>query len=235
MFYLDILIIIPAFNEEKSITSVISQIRLHIPEADILVINDGSTDSTGERAKAAGANVVNLPFNLGIGGAMQTGYLYARYNNYDIAIQVDGDGQHDPSYIHQLIKPVLEDYADMVIGSRYIQETAYKSSAVRRVGMVFFSLLVKFLTDQHVKDTTSGFRAINRNIINYFSLNYPVDYPEVDVLVKLKRKKFKVMEIPVEMKTRKTGKSSITPIRSIYYMIKVTLSLLIETVKTVEY
>jgi len=235
VFYLDILIIIPAFNEEKSITSVISQIRLHIPEADILVINDGSTDSTGERAKAAGANVVNLPFNLGIGGAMQTGYLYARYNNYDIAIQVDGDGQHDPSYIHQLIKPVLEDYADMVIGSRYIQETAYKSSAVRRVGMVFFSLLVKFLTDQHVKDTTSGFRAINRNIINYFSLNYPVDYPEVDVLVKLKRKKFKVMEIPVEMKTRKTGKSSITPIRSIYYMIKVTLSLLIETVKTVEY
>ncbi|HOJ11199.1 MAG TPA: glycosyltransferase family 2 protein [Clostridiales bacterium] len=232
---MDILIIIPAFNEEKSITSVISQIRLHIPEADILVINDGSTDSTGERAKAAGANVVNLPFNLGIGGAMQTGYLYARYNNYDIAIQVDGDGQHDPSYIHQLIKPVLEDYADMVIGSRYIQETAYKSSAVRRVGMVFFSLLVKFLTDQHVKDTTSGFRAINRNIINYFSLNYPVDYPEVDVLVKLKRKKFKVMEIPVEMKTRKTGKSSITPIRSIYYMIKVTLSLLIETVKTVEY
>lgn len=229
-----IIVLIPAYNEEKSISSVISQIRYYAPEVDILVINDGSTDSTFEKAVEAGARVVNLPFNLGIGGAMQTGYIYAKYHNYDIAIQVDGDNQHDPSYIHKLIQPIINDTADMVIGSRYVEETVYKSTAIRRIGMVFFTILIKILTNKWIKDTTSGFRAVDKDIINLFASEYPVDYPEVDVLVKLFKKKFRVIELPVEMKARKTGKSSITPIRSIYYMIKVTLSLLIETVKTIK-
>ena len=232
--FLNILVLIPAYNEEKSVASVISQVRHYVPGADILVINDGSTDATSEKAVGAGAMVVNLPYNLGIGGAMQTGYLYAKYHCYDIAIQVDADNQHDPSYIHKLIQPIIDNSADMVIGSRYIKETVYKSSAARRTGMVFFTILIKLLTDKWIKDTTSGYRAVNKNIISFFALNYPVDYPEVDVLVKLYRKKFRIMELPVEMKARKTGRSSITPIRSVYYMIKVTLSLVIETIKTIE-
>ena len=226
-----ILVIIPAYNEEESIASVINQIRCYAPEADILVINDGSVDATSERAVKAGAKVVNLPFNLGIGGAMQTGYIYAKYHSYDVAIQVDGDNQHDPSYIQKLIRPIADNSADMVIGSRYVGKTIYKSTVFRRVGMVFFTFLIGLLTDKWIMDTTSGFRAVNKDIIDLFASDYPVDYPEVDVLVRLYKKKFRIIELPVEMKARKTGKSSITPIRSIYYMIKVTLSLIIETIK----
>ena len=226
-----ILVIIPAYNEEESIASVINQIRCYAPEADILVINDGSVDATSERAVKAGAKVVNLPFNLGIGGAMQTGYIYAKYHSYDVAIQVDGDNQHDPSYIQKLIRPIADNSADMVIGSRYVGKTIYKSTVFRRVGMVFFTFLIRLLTDKWIMDTTSGFRAVNKDIIDLFASDYPVDYPEVDVLVRLYKKKFRIIELPVEMKARKTGKSSITPIRSIYYMIKVTLSLIIETTK----
>jgi len=228
---LKILVIIPAYNEEESIASVINQIRCYAPEADILVINDGSVDATSERAVKAGAKVVNLPFNLGIGGAMQTGYIYAKYHSYDVAIQVDGDNQHDPSYIQKLIRPIADNSADMVIGSRYVGKTIYKSTVFRRVGMVFFTFLIRLLTDKWIMDTTSGFRAVNKDIIDLFASDYPVDYPEVDVLVRLYKKKFRIIELPVEMKARKTGKSSITPIRSIYYMIKVTLSLIIETIK----
>jgi glycosyltransferase involved in cell wall biosynthesis len=229
--FLKILVIIPAYNEENSIASVIGQIRCYAPEADVLVINDGSVDATSERAVEAGARVVNLPFNLGIGGAMQTGYIYAEYHCYDIAIQVDADNQHDPSYIYNLIQPIIDNSADMVIGSRYAGETPYKSTALRRTGMIFFTFLIKLLTNRWIKDTTSGFRAVNKDIIHLFAADYPVDYPEVDVLVKLYKKKFRVIELPVKMKARETGKSSITPVRSIYYMIKVTLSLIIETVK----
>lgn len=231
---LKILVIIPAYNEEKSITGVVGQIKLNIPEADILVVNDGSNDATPQKASEAGARVINLPFNLGIGGAMQTGYLYAKYNNYDIAVQVDGDGQHNPIYIHNLMELIIQGSADMVIGSRFIKKTSYTPSSARKAGMLFFSALIKLLTNQRVKDTTSGFRVVNKKIIEYFSLHYPVDYPEVDVLVKLYKKGFRVMEMPVEMQERKTGKSSITPLRSIYYMIKVTISLLIESLKTIE-
>ncbi|HHW48132.1 MAG TPA: glycosyltransferase family 2 protein [Clostridiaceae bacterium] len=229
-----ILVIIPAYNEEASIGAVISQIKHSTPEADIVVVNDGSKDNTSSRAREAGAVVIDLPFNLGIGGAMQTGYKYAAQNNYDIAVQVDGDGQHDPSYIKTLMQPVLENRADMAIGSRYVSKTGYKSPLLRRTGMLFFSTLVSLLTGQHVKDTTSGFRVVNKKIIKFFAENYPTDYPEVDVLVRLHRKNFRIIEIPVEMHERQGGKSSITAIRSIYYMIKVSLSLIIGSIRSAD-
>lgn len=229
-----ILTIIPAYNEEASIGTVIRRIQAAMPEADIVVVNDGSRDGTAKVAAGAGAAVIELPFNLGIGGAMQTGYIYARDNGYDIAVQVDGDGQHDPAYIKDLMIPVAGNSADMAIGSRYISKTDYRSSFLRRTGMVFFSTLVGLLTGQTVKDTTSGFRVVNRKVIGYFADHYPTDYPEVDVLVRLHKKRFRIVEMPVEMKERQGGKSSITPIRSIYYMIKVSLSLLIGSIKPAE-
>jgi glycosyltransferase involved in cell wall biosynthesis len=229
------LVIIPAYNEEKSIAEVIDSVRANIPKSTILVVNDGSKDNTLKIATNSGALVIDLPFNLGIGGAMQTGYLYALQNSYDLAVQVDADGQHDPLYIRELIKPVADGKADMSIGSRYISKTAYRSSVSRRIGMVFFSNLIYLLTSHRIKDTTSGFRVVNRKIIEYFAHNYPTDYPEVDVLVKLFRKNFKVVEVPVEMKKRYAGRSSITPIRSVYYMIKVSLSLFIGAIRSVDY
>lgn len=229
-----ILTIIPAYNEEAFIGAVVARIKSNVPEADILVVNDGSRDNTSRNAYAAGAKVIDLPFNLGIGGAMQTGYLYARQNGYDIAVQVDGDGQHDPAYIRDLLTPVVEGSADMAIGSRYVSKTAYRSSFSRRTGMIFFSALVNLLTGQKLKDTTSGFRVVNRKVVNYFAEHYPTDYPEVDVLVKLHKKNYRIIEMPVEMQGRQGGRSSITPIRSIYYMIKVSLALLIGAIRSAE-
>ncbi|HHV28753.1 glycosyltransferase family 2 protein [Acetivibrio mesophilus] len=229
-----ILVIIPAYNEEATIKSVIRRINLKMPQADILVVNDGSKDNTSLEARRSGAKVIDLPYNLGIGGAMQTGYIYAKENNYDIAVQVDGDGQHDPSYIKDLIKPILNDDADVVVGSRYISKSNYRSSVLRRIGMIFFSFLVSTLTNQKFKDTTSGFRAVNKDVINYFSGRYPVDYPEVDVLVRLKKRNFRITELPVEMHERQGGKSSITTLRSLYYMLKVSLALIIGTLRSSE-
>ncbi len=227
----NILVIIPAFNEEKNISKVVHSVKSEMHNVDIVVIDDGSIDNTPVLAKKAGAKVIKLPFNLGIGSAMQTGYIYAKENNYNIAVQLDGDGQHDAKYLSSIISPVLNGTADMVIGSRYVNQTAYKSKALRRAGMLFFSGLVTLLTGNPIKDTTSGFRAINRKVIDYFSQKYPTDYPEVDVLIRLHKKNFKILEIPVEMKARQGGVSSITPIRSIYYMIKVSLVLLINSIR----
>lgn len=229
-----ILVIIPAYNEETTILRVISDVRENVPEADILVVNDGSSDRTSEISSKAGVAVADLPFNLGIGGAMQTGYIYACSNDYDVAVQVDGDGQHDPAYIKDLLAVIDANLADVAIGSRYVSKTSYKSSFGRRSGMLFFSTLIAILTGQKIKDTTSGFRAVNKKVIRYFAEHYPTDYPEVDVLVKLHKMNFRVAEVPVEMLERQGGKSSITPARSIYYMIKVSLSLLIGTIKSTE-
>lgn len=229
-----ILIIIPAYNEETTIQNVIRHITIKMPDADILVVNDGSNDNTSKKAIEAGAKVIDLPYNLGIGGAMQTGYIYAKENYYNIAVQVDADGQHDPSYIKDLIKPIIDDVADVVVGSRYISKTNYRSSTFRRMGMVFFSLLVSLLTNQKFKDTTSGFRAVNKDVIHCFAKHYPDDYPEVDVLVKLKKKNFRIVELPVQMLERQGGKSSITTLRSLYYMIKVSLSLIIGALRSSE-
>jgi glycosyltransferase involved in cell wall biosynthesis len=226
-----ILIIIPAYNEEKSIKEVIDDINDKIKDVDIVVINDGSTDNTLNEANKTNAFVIDLPFNLGIGGAMQTGYLHALNNDYDIAVQIDADGQHDASYINDIIKPVIDGQADMVIGSRYLEKTEYKSTFFRRTGMIYFTNLIKCITGKRVTDTTSGFRAVNKTIIKIFANDYPEDYPEVEVIIRLNKKGFKIEEKTVKMHERKAGKSSITPFKSIYYILKVTLGVMISAIK----
>ncbi|MCX7571920.1 glycosyltransferase family 2 protein [Tumebacillus sp. DT12] len=231
-----VLVIIPAYNEEGSIANVIRRIQavaadtgLHI---DTVVVNDGSKDATVRVARAAGATaVIDLPFNLGIGGAMQTGYLYAHKNQYDIALQIDADGQHNPHDIPTVIEPILRGESHFVVGSRYVEKTAYRSSAMRRIGMIFFSSLIRLVTKHTVKDPTSGFRAADRRVIRMFAEYYPVDYPEVEVLVHIARRGLTFQEVSVEMSERQAGTSSITPIKSAYYMIKVGLAVLISATR----
>lgn len=225
------LIIIPAFNEEKSIIGVIFDCKKYQPDADVLVINDCSKDETPKRARDAGANVINLPINLGIGGAMQTGYLYAKENNYDKAIQVDGDGQHNPEEIKKLLEGQEKDNAGLVIGSRFVSKSDFKQTMGRMLGIQILSFLSGLLTGQRVKDVTSGFRLADRTVIKIFADYYPSDYPEPEVIIMLKKKGIKVVEIPVKMNLRKGGVSSITPLKSIYYMIKVMSSMLIQKLR----
>jgi len=226
-----LLIIIPAFNEEATISRVIASIKRHVPGADIVVVNDGSADQTSERASAAGAVVLNHLYNLGIGATMQTGYKYARSRGYGITVQVDADGQHPADQIERLVKPVAEGKADIVVGSRFLGEGDYKPSIARSAGMVFFSKLVSAVIGVKVTDTTSGFRAAGRDCIEYFASRYPDDYPEVEALVLLHKKGFSIMEVPVSMSERAGGKSSITPMKSVYYMVKVLLAILVDLIK----
>lgn len=225
-----ILVIIPAYNEERSIPKVISGILKH-PGIDVIVVNDGSKDETSAVARRAGACVIDLPFNLGIGGAVQTGYLYAYKNRYDIAVQCDADGQHDPNYLLQIIKPVERGEADLVVGSRYVQASGYNTPLARRLGMLIFSGVVSFITGQSLHDTTSGYRAVSKRVIKFFAHNYPTDFPEVEALVLLQRNGFTIKEVPVKMAYREHGVSSITPLKSIYYMIKVLLALLMNVLR----
>ena len=207
-----VLIIIPAYNEEKSILNVVSNIKKVKTNnylIDYIIINDGSSDNTKKVCLDNKLNFIDLPSNLGIGGAVQTGYKYAYYKNYDIAIQIDGDNQHNPSYITNLCDEINNGY-DLVIGSRFVENLSkFKSSFLRRVGINFLSNLIKICTGVKIYDVTSGFRACNKDIIEYFANNYPVDYPEPDSLVQVLKMKYKVREIPVVMHERKTGKSSI--------------------------
>lgn len=225
------IIIIPAYNEEESIKKVIDSIYSKYDNIDVVVINDGSKDNTSIEAKKTKAIVIDLPCNLGIGGAMQTGYLYALRNNYDIAIQVDADGQHDVFYIEEMRKIIEDGQADMVIGSRFIKNIGYKPTMARLIGIKINSAIIKILTKKKIYDTTSGFRAINRGIIEEFSRNYPYDYPEPCTNMEMILKGKKIKEIPVKMYQRKTGVSSIPPLKSIKYMLKVTLSLFLMKIK----
>lgn len=223
-----VLIIIPAYNEEKAIENTIKTIEKEkIENCDIVVINDGSKDSTSKEARKTNATVLDLPNNLGIGGAVQTGYLYAYKYNYDIAIQVDGDGQHDPKYIKEMIKILTNEEIDMVIGSRFIDKTKYRQTFMRMLGINIISVLIKCFSGKKIYDTTSGFRAINNKIIKEFVESYPYDYPEPVTTMQMIKKGMKIKEIPVEMKQRTTGVSFITPLKSVKYMIKVILSLFI--------
>lgn len=223
------LIIIPAYNEEASIGFVIRDIRTHAPEADVLVINDGSSDRTEWRAREAGAKVLTLSFNVGIGGGMQTGYMYAKQMGYDIAVQMDADGQHPAGELPKLIAKMASH--DLVIGSRFLEATSYRSSPARRAGIVFFSALVSLVTGRRFTDTTSGFRAAGRKVIELYADYYPIDYPEVESIVYLSRHGCRIAEVATEMRPRAAGKSSITPWRSVYYMVKVTLSVLMSALR----
>lgn len=230
---LKILLIIPAYNEEKNIMSTYNSIldynKINKTNYDAIVINDGSTDSTEQILKAHKIPHINLINNLGIGGAVQTGYKYAKENNYDIAVQFDGDGQHDVNFVKNIIEPIESGQADFTIGSRFIDNNSngFKSSLSRRFGIKIISFVIKLKTKRKIYDTTSGFRACNKDIISIFSHDYPIEYPEPIVTVKLLKIKKRVMEIPVEMNERKAGTSSIRAWKNIYYMINVILSILI--------
>jgi len=221
------LVIVPAFNEAGSIEQVVEGVKQHLPQADILVVNDGSVDSTSEKARRSGAVVIDLPFNLGIGGAVQAGYQYASERGYDVAIQVDGDGQHDPREIPKLLDVLEKKEADMAIGSRFIGESFYKGSTMRRAGISVLAQAISLMTGQRVTDPTSGFRAANRKAIHLFARHYPQDYPEPEVLVLLRRCGMKIKEVPATVYRRESGESSITKIRAVYYMLKVLLAILV--------
>lgn len=225
------LIIVPAYNEEEAIGQTLEnllKVKKEIPFIDICVVNDGSKDHTADIVESYGVHLINLPINLGIGGGMQTGYKYAYYNNYDIAVQFDADGQHNELDLKALILPIISGQADMVVGSRFVENTDYKGSVFRRIGIYYFSTLLFLLTGKKFTDPTSGYRAKNRKVIELFTEHYPRDYPEPEVLIYLKKKGIKVQEVSVHMKDRQGGTSSITPTKSVYYMIKVTLSILMQ-------
>lgn len=230
-----VLVIIPAYNEEKNIVKTVEQIKntkLRGITLDYVVINDGSSDNTKNVLRENDINFIDLPFNLGIGGAVQTGYKYAYYNNYDVAIQFDGDGQHNANYIKALITEIKKGY-NIVIGSRFVSELSkFKSTKIRRVGISFLSWLIKVVSGKKIYDPTSGFRAVDKEIIKLFAKDYPIDYPEPDTIVTVIRKGYNVSEIPVEMNEREHGKSSINLIKSIYYMIKVSLAIIISGIST---
>lgn len=233
MKYPKTLIIIPAFNEEASIRNVLRSVKEHLPEAGIVVINDGSVDSTAEIAEKEGVVVLNHPYNMGIGATMQTGYKYASRRGYEIAVQVDADGQHPADQIEKLVLPVAQGKADLVVGSRFLGAGDYRPSMARSAGMSIFSNVVSAIIRERVTDTTSGFRAAGKRCIDFFAGHYPDDYPEVEALVLLHKKGFSIMEIPVRMSERGGGRSSITPIRSVYYMVKVLLAIFVDLLKKV--
>ena len=221
------LLIIPAYNEAENIEKVVNSIVQDYPQYDYIVVNDGSKDDTEGICLKNGYQVLNLPINMGIGGAVQTGYCYARDNDYDIAVQIDGDGQHDVSFLAEMIRLIEERKADVVIGSRFVEKEGFQSSQMRRIGINFFSNLAWILTGVRVKDITSGYRVINRNFINIFAEDYPSDYPEPEAMVIAAVHGGKIREYPVVMRERENGESSITLKKSVYYMIKVTLAMLI--------
>ena len=222
-----VLIIIPAYNEEKNIEALLDNLEKNYSEYDYLVVNDCSRDSTPNILKGRGASFLDLPVNLGIGGGVQSGYIYAKENGYDIAVQMDGDGQHLPEYLKDIITPVAEGRSDACVGSRFIKCEGFQSSAMRRLGINILSFLIRLLTGQKVTDVTSGFRAVNRDVIELFASEYAQDYPEPEALVVSAVNGFKTIEVPVKMQERLGGTSSINGFKSVYYMIKVSLSIIV--------
>lgn len=225
------LIIIPAYNEALNLEKVIIDIHKNANDYEYIIINDCSTDNTKEVCKNNKYNVINLPVNLGIGGCVQTGYKYAFENGFDIAVQVDGDGQHDASYINNLEKKMLSEQVDMCIGSRFLNKSGFKSTASRRMGIKVLSSTINVLFSTKITDPTSGFRMSNKSTIELFAKNYPIDYPEPETIATLLRNKSKILEVDVQMKEREEGESSINFARAIYYMIKVTLAIIIDKFK----
>jgi glycosyltransferase involved in cell wall biosynthesis len=224
------LAIVPAFNEADSIAPTVAAIHQWAPDFDVLVVDDGSTDRTADRASGAGATVLRMPFNLGIGGAMQGGYIYALEHGYEIAVQVDGDGQHDPRHIHDLLDHLHEDAElNMVTGSRFLAASGmgFQSSVARRAGIRIFSSLVSLITGQRVTDPTSGFRMTNRRGIELFARDYPHDYPEVEAILLMHAHRLRSSEVPVLMRPRLSGESAISSTQSVYYMVKVLLAVFV--------
>jgi glycosyltransferase involved in cell wall biosynthesis len=220
--------VVPAFNEQQNVGRVIEEIRDFDPGLDIVVVDDGSVDATATVAREHGAIVLRLPFNLGIGGAVQTGFRYAFEHGYELAVRVDGDGQHDASQLDRVVAPVLAGEADIAVGSRFVaQGEGYRSSRSRRIGIRLLALVVSRIVGRRVTDTTSGFQALNEKGIALFARDYPHDYPEVEATVMVSRHRLRSVEVPVSMRERSSGRSSITALRSVYYMIKVLLAIFV--------
>jgi glycosyltransferase involved in cell wall biosynthesis len=226
-------VVIPAFNEQNSILKVIRDIQAEVSEADILVVNDCSSDRTSEMARAAaGVLVVDLPCNLGIGGAMQTGFKYAMSAGYEYVVQIDGDGQHVPGEVNKLMAAMSHNCSDMVIGSRFLDVESFRTTWCRRMGIKVFYLLFRVLVGTRITDSTSGFRLYNRKSLAVLSRYYSSDYPEPDAIVQLRKHGLKICEVGVEMREREHGQSSITPIKTPYYMAKVILTILFSCVRS---
>lgn len=225
------LVILPAYNEGNNIKNTVEDIISCAPGYDYVVINDCSTDNTAEVCEENHIPYIDLPVNLGIGGAVQTGYRYASEHGYEIAVQLDGDGQHDASFIREMEKELLRKQADMVIGSRFIKKEGFQSSRLRRLGIAFFSRLIRLCTGTRIADPTSGFRMVGKELIDSFAKEYPRDYPEPESIVSVIRQKKKIVEIPVIMRERQGGISSISLFKSVYYMVKVTLAILVECIR----
>lgn len=226
-----VLIIIPAYNEEKTIEKVVDELKGHNFDYDYLIVNDGSTDKTGEICLARGFNAIHLPINLGVGGGMQAGYKYAYENGYDIAMQMDGDGQHDPGFIPALIAPVSDNSADYVIGSRYLEKKGFQSSCLRRQGIKLLNSIIYLFSKLRIKDATSGFRVVNRELIRLFSQNYAQDYPEPEAIIQAAARGYRIMELPVIMRERIAGESFVNQWSALYYIIKVTMSIAVSGVR----
>ncbi len=236
-----LLLILPAYNEEDNIVKTVSAIRDFQSAGhtnvtvDYLVINDGSTDSTEKICRHNDINCLSLVQNLGIGGAVQTGYLYAMKNGYDIAVQFDGDGQHDVCSLPSLIAPIIDGEADFTVGSRFIEKSnTFKSTAIRRFGIKYLSLLIRAVSGLKVLDVTSGFRAANKKALSFLARNYPTDYPEPESLVTLKKNGFRIKEVQVNMFERAAGRSSINSLKSIYYMVKVSFAVICASIQKKE-
>ncbi|MCM1174342.1 MAG: glycosyltransferase family 2 protein [Blautia sp.] len=232
-----VLIVIPAYNESENIEQVIEQITerqtaLNTADSggfqfDYVIVNDGSTDDTLKICEERQYHYLDLPINLGIGGAVQAGYVYAWKNGYDIAVQIDGDGQHDIAYLEEMLHPLIAGEADVVIGSRFLRKEGFQSSLARRTGVRMLSRLIRLTTGKKIYDVTSGYRAVNRKFIGIYARDYPTDYPEPEAIVTAVMYRGRVMEVPVQMRAREGGKSSINFRKSVYYMIKVTLAILV--------
>jgi glycosyltransferase involved in cell wall biosynthesis len=224
--------VVPAFNEAGAIGRVVDEIHAFDPSFDVVVVDDGSTDETAAVAEASGASVVSLPFNVGIGGAVQAGFRYALAEGYEVAVRLDGDGQHDASELSKLLAPLEREEADLVIGSRFVDPGgSYRPPLARRIGIRVFARLVSLLGGQRVTDTTSGFLALDRVGIQLFAAEYPHDYPEVEATLVALRSGLRLSQVQVEMRERETGASSITFVRSLYYVVKVTLALLVASLR----
>ncbi len=222
-----VLVIIPCYNEEKNIERVINRLKNTVPSVDYIIVNDCSQDASEKICAQNGYNYLSLPVNLGIGGGVQSGYLYACDNDYDITVQMDGDGQHSPKYLQDVINPVLNGEFDMCIGSRFIKKEGFQTSFMRRLGINILSLLIQILCGAKVKDTTSGFRACNKELTAYFAKNYAQDYPEPEAIISSVLGGWRVGEVPVIMEERIEGVSSIGPFKSVHYMVKVILALMV--------
>ena len=219
--------IVPAYNEERNIGRVLDELRAFDPGLEVVVVSDGSVDRTAAVAAEHGAHVLSLPFNLGIGGAVQTGFRFAWERGYQLAVRCDGDAQHDPAELPKVMAPVLAGEADIAVGTRFGETDGYRSSATRRVGIRLLAIVVSAIARQRLTDTTSGFQALNRRALELFATDYPHDYPEVEGMVMTIKHRLRLVEVPVRMREREHGHSSITALRSIYYMVKVLVALFV--------